>query len=66
MVIVTAAAIIRDGRERDGFFETDDVIHYVEATTSRRADKAKDDTKKMFSAMAANWQRFCNQRSKAA
>lgn len=45
-------AIIRDGRERDGFFETDDVIHYVEATTSRRADKAKDDTKKMFSAMA--------------
>ncbi len=45
-------AAIKEGRERDGIFETDDVIHYVEATTSRRADKAKDDTKKMFGAMA--------------
>ena len=45
-------AVMKDGKERDGVFETDDVIHYVEATTSRRADKAKDDTKKMFSAMA--------------
>lgn len=44
------AAII-DGRERDGIFETDDVIHYVEATTSRREDKAKEDTKKIFSLM---------------
>lgn len=39
------------GRERDGIFETDDVIHYVEATRSRREDKAKDDTKKIFSLM---------------
>ena len=45
-------AIMQDGKERDGIFETDDVIHYIEATTSRRADKAKDDTKKMFGAMA--------------
>lgn len=45
-------AVILNGKERDGVFETDDVIHYVEATTSRRADKAKDDTKKLFSAMA--------------
>jgi len=45
-------AAIRNGKERDGIFETDDVVHYVEATTSRRADKAKDDTKKIFSAMA--------------
>ena len=42
------AAVVR-GRERDGIFETDEVIHYVEATTSRRADKVRDDTKKLFS-----------------
>ncbi|MDP5240556.1 NACHT domain-containing protein [Uliginosibacterium sp. 31-16] len=40
-----------DGRERDGVFETDDVIHYVETTRSRREEKAKDDTKKMFGLM---------------
>lgn len=45
-------AVIKDGRERDGIFETDDVVHYVEATTSRRADKAREDTKKIFAAMA--------------
>lgn len=45
-------ATIKGGKERDGVFETDDVVHYVEATTSRRADKAKDDTKKIFGAMA--------------
>src|SRR5688572_16451903 len=45
------AAIVR-GRERDGIFETDEVIHYVEATTSRRADKVSDDTKKLFSLIA--------------
>ena len=44
-------AAMVNGRERDGIFETDDVIHYVEATRSRREDKAKDDTKKMFSLM---------------
>lgn len=43
---------IINGKERDGIFETDDVIHYIEATTSKRADKAKDDTKKIFAAMA--------------
>lgn len=47
----SGAAII-DGRERDGVFETEDVIHYVEATTSKRADKAKDDTKKIFDLMS--------------
>lgn len=45
-------AVMKDGKERDGVFETDDVVHYVEATTSRRADKAKDDTRKIFGAMA--------------
>ncbi|WP_125729732.1 hypothetical protein [Aeromonas salmonicida] len=41
----SGAALIQ-GRERDGIFETDDVIHYIEATVSRRADKAREDTKK--------------------
>ena len=45
-------AAMVNGRERDGIFETDDVIHYVEATRSRREDKAKDDTKKIFALMA--------------
>jgi hypothetical protein len=40
------------GRERDGVFETDDVIHYIEATTSRSERKAKEDTKKIFSLLA--------------
>lgn len=40
------------GRERDGVFETDDVIHYIEATTSRGERKAKDDTKKLLSLLA--------------
>lgn len=42
------------GRERDGVFETDDVVHFIEATTSRRADKAREDTKKLFGAMASH------------
>lgn len=45
-------AAMVNGRERDGIFETDDVIHYVEATRSRREDKAKDDTRKIFGLMA--------------
>ncbi|MCS5830740.1 hypothetical protein LNO09_28070 [Klebsiella variicola] len=47
-----SGASIINGRERDGVFETDDVIHYVEATTSKRADKAKYDTKKIFELMS--------------
>jgi hypothetical protein len=48
----SGSAII-GGRERDGIFETDEAIHYVEATTSRRADKARDDAKKIFASMIA-------------
>jgi hypothetical protein len=44
-------AAMVNGRERDGIFETDDVIHYIEATRSRREEKAKDDTKKMLGLM---------------
>lgn len=41
-----------NGRERDGVFETEEVIHFIEATTSKREEKAKDDTKKLFQLIA--------------
>jgi hypothetical protein len=41
------AAMI-DGRERDGIFETEDSINFIEATVSGGAAKARDDTRKMF------------------
>lgn len=37
-----------DGRERDGVFETEDVIHLLEATTSREKAKAQKDLSKMY------------------
>ncbi|WP_279474683.1 hypothetical protein [Aeromonas veronii] len=43
-----AGAAKVNGRERDGVFETEEVIHFLEVTTSRREDKAKEDTKKLF------------------
>ncbi|MEK7996558.1 MAG: NACHT domain-containing protein [Planctomycetota bacterium] len=36
-----------DGRERDGVFETEECIHLIEATTSRRLEKAKEDISKL-------------------
>lgn len=36
-----------DGQERDGIFETDECVHLVEATTSRRKDKAEKDIGKL-------------------
>lgn len=39
-----SGATILEGQERDGVFETEDCIHIVEATTSRRAQKAQQDT----------------------
>ena len=47
-------AAIVSGRERDGLFETEEVVHFVEATTSKRADKAKEDTKKLFSLISTH------------
>jgi len=38
---------IVDGRERDGVFETEDVIHLLEATTSRGKEKALKDLGKL-------------------
>ena len=40
-------AAMVDGRETDGIFETEDCIHIVEATTSRRRDKAQHDILKI-------------------
>jgi len=36
-----------EGRERDGLFETEECIHVVEATTSRKKDKAEADLGKL-------------------
>lgn len=40
-------AIMLDGREIDGVFQTEDCIHVVEATTSRRKEKAQQDINKL-------------------
>lgn len=42
-----SGADIVDSREVDGIFETEDCIHVVEATTSRRMEKAKQDVGKI-------------------
>jgi hypothetical protein len=44
-----SGAIKVDGRERDGVFETEECIHVLEATTSRRLDKAVQDITKLVS-----------------
>lgn len=35
------------GRERDGVFVTDEMVHLIESTVSRRKDKAEQDAKKL-------------------
>lgn len=47
-----SGSAIVDGRERDGIFETEDCIHVVEATTSRRREKAKEDIAKLTSLLS--------------
>ncbi|MCM2309663.1 MAG: hypothetical protein NDI91_19580 [Sulfuritalea sp.] len=42
-----SGARLVDGRERDGYFETEDCIHLIEATVSRAKDKAQYDIKKI-------------------
>ena len=46
-----AGARVIDGRETDGVFETEDCIHFVEATTSRRREKARQDIEKIIRAL---------------
>ena len=43
---------MRGGRERDGVFETEECVHFVEATTSRRMEKAQYDVDKLAGAVA--------------
>ncbi|OZI61780.1 hypothetical protein CAL28_21260 [Bordetella genomosp. 11] len=40
-----------DGRERDGVFQTEEAVHFIEATTSRTQDKARKDSKKLHQAV---------------
>lgn len=42
----TKGPVIVDGRERDGVFDDGEVIHIIEATISRRKDKAENDLRK--------------------
>ena len=44
-----SGAVMAEGRERDGIFETEECIHLLEATTSRRLDKAIQDIEKLAS-----------------
>jgi hypothetical protein len=51
-----SGAVKIDGRERDGLFETEECIHLLEATTSRKREKARDDIAKLIS-LASKLQR---------
>jgi hypothetical protein len=42
-------ALVVDGRERDGIFETEECVHLIECTVSRGQRKAEDDAKKLVS-----------------
>ncbi|OUI80518.1 NACHT domain-containing protein [Acetobacter tropicalis] len=42
-----SGAVTIDGQERDGIFETDEVVHYIEITTSKSAKKAREDIEKI-------------------
>lgn len=45
-----------DGKERDGIFETEECIHLLEATTSRKLEKAQKDINKLVT-LAATFNR---------
>lgn len=47
-----SGAQMLDGRERDGVFETEESVNYLEATVSSGSGKAKEDTRKLFKAIA--------------
>lgn len=47
-----SGAVTLAGKERDGRFETEEVVNFVEATTSRAQDKARYDAKKLQKAVA--------------
>ncbi len=43
-----SGSAILDGKERDGIFETEEAVYFIEATVSKGKEKAKNDTKKIF------------------
>lgn len=49
-----SGAELIDGRERDGIFVTDECVHLLECTTSRKKEKAQSDLEKL----AALYKRF--------
>lgn len=49
-----SGAAMLEGRERDGIFETEESINFVEATVSAGAGKAREDTRKMFRAISSH------------
>ncbi len=49
---LNGGALILGGKERDGVFETEECVHFIEATVSRGKEKASDDAKKLQSAVA--------------
>jgi hypothetical protein len=51
-----SGAAVVEGRERDGVFETEECFHVLEATTSRRKEKAQTDVGKLVS-LAQKFQR---------
>lgn len=57
-----SGAAIVDGREFDGIFDTEDCRHIIEATTSRRKEKAQQDIGKLVKLVRKN-QRSCGTRA---
>ncbi|WP_341363482.1 NACHT domain-containing protein [Thalassospira sp. SN3W] len=51
-------SITLGGRERDSIFITEEVVHYIEITTSKSEKKAKDDLKKISDFMPVLNQKF--------
>lgn len=52
-----SGAAMLAGRERDGVFETEECVHLVEATTSRKKEKAKQDIDKLVKEARASQRR---------
>ena len=48
-----------DGQERDGIFVTDEMVHLIECTTSRRKDKAEQDGRKLADLARKMLRRLC-------
>jgi hypothetical protein len=57
-----SGAAIVDGQERDGIFETEECYHLLEATTSRKKDKAQADIAKLIG-LANKYQRRAPQKA---